>query len=391
MPDRCCVPCCESNYCSTKEIQGYISVFRFPSNPQLFNKWVKSIPRENWAPSKRSVVCIKHFEPHFILTSYHYQTASGQTQTYHYDRPKLKPEAYPTIFLGAPKYLTKLVRPPRKSPDERRNQIKDREIHSQNEFQETQRKEDVILNFDFLKQDLASYINKFNTDYCPYYYLHMEFKIKPTGGVVIYKMNYELMKCDFYVEISEDLVPKIYVQYTIMSIEEVQLIIGAKVLSKWSKLKEVLEHICLKNYAPTIDSALETLKKHFQKLINIISKTTASEIQIAQLNFLEEQIFLLFKQQKRYSSKMLMISLLISLQSKKCYEALRANSILQLPHPKYLQQLTSSLKVSPDKSLQNNHFLKVISSKLSEKWVVLEADKIYVKEAVEYKSGARNY
>jgi hypothetical protein len=159
MPDRCCVPCCESNYCSTKEIQGYISVFRFPSNPQLFNKWVKSIPRENWAPSKRSVVCIKHFEPHFILTSYHYQTASGQTQTY---------------------------------------------------------------------------------------------------------------------------------------------------------------------------------------------------------------------------SKMLMISLLISLQSKKCYEALRANSILQLPHPKYLQQLTSSLKVSPDKSLQNNHFLKVISSKLSEKWVVLEADKIYV-------------
>jgi hypothetical protein len=51
---------------------------------------------------------------------------------------------------------------------------------------------------------------------------------------------------------------------------------------------------------------------------------------------------------------------------------LRANSIFQLPHPKFLQQLTSSLKVSPDKSLQNNHFLKVISSKLSdlEKWVV---------------------
>jgi hypothetical protein len=137
MPDRCCVPCCESNYCSTKETQGYISVFRFPSNPQLFNKWVKSIPRENWAPSKRSVVCIKHFEPHFILTSYHYPTASGQTQTYHCDRPKLKPEAYPTIFLGAPKYLTKLVKPPRKSPDERRNQIKDREIHSQNEFQDS--------------------------------------------------------------------------------------------------------------------------------------------------------------------------------------------------------------------------------------------------------------
>jgi hypothetical protein len=73
-----------------------------------------------------------------------------------------------------------------------------------------------------------------------------------------------------------------------------------------------------------------------------------------------------------------MISLLISLQSKKYCEALRANSILQLPHPKYLQQLTSSLKVSPGKSLQNNHFLKVISSKLSdlEKWVVLEAEEI---------------
>jgi hypothetical protein len=79
-------------------------------------------------------------------------------------------------------------------------------------------------------------------------------------------MNYESMNCDFYVEVSEDLVPKIYVQYTVLSVEEIQLIIGAKVLSKWSKLKKVLEHICLKNYAPTIDSALETLKKHFKKI-----------------------------------------------------------------------------------------------------------------------------
>jgi hypothetical protein len=134
-------------------------------------------------------------------------------------------------------------------------------------------------------------------------------------------MNYESMN---YVEVSEDLVPKIYVQYTVLSVEEIQLIIGAKVLSKWSKLKKVLEHICLKNYAPAIDSALETLKKHFKKLKNIILETTASEIQIAQLNFLEEQIIFVFKQQKRYSSKILIISLLISLESKKLYEVCKS-------------------------------------------------------------------
>jgi hypothetical protein len=54
-------------------------------------------------------------------------------------------------------------------------------------------------------------------------------------------MNYESMNCDFYVEVSEDLVPKIYVQYTVLSVEEIQLIIGAKVLSKWSN-EHILPH-----------------------------------------------------------------------------------------------------------------------------------------------------
>jgi hypothetical protein len=56
----------------------------------------------------------------------------------------------------------------------------------------------------------------------------------------------------------------------------------------------------------------------------MILETTASEIQIAQLNFLEEQIIFVFKQQKRYSSKMLIISQLISLESKKLYEVCKS-------------------------------------------------------------------
>ena len=42
-------------------------VFRFPlKNPELNRKWITFVNRKDWAPTRRSGVCSKHFEEKFL-------------------------------------------------------------------------------------------------------------------------------------------------------------------------------------------------------------------------------------------------------------------------------------------------------------------------------------
>nr|CAI5843927.1 unnamed protein product [Callosobruchus analis] len=62
MPRTCCIPGCISNYNSTLNAGGsLISSFGFPEDEILKNKWLKAILRDDWFPSKCSVVCALHF------------------------------------------------------------------------------------------------------------------------------------------------------------------------------------------------------------------------------------------------------------------------------------------------------------------------------------------
>lgn len=149
-----------------------------------------------------------------------------------------------------------------------------------------------------------------------------------------------------------------------------------------------MEYVSDKRYIPTVESLVQNVVDQLE--IIKIKLAEEGDDKVGQVVFFSEQISNVFKEKKRYSPIMVMTSFLILMQSKKCYEALRANRILTLPHPKYLQNLTASLHVSPDKPLHNNHFLKVIAEKLTketDRWVVLELDEIYVTETVEYRSG----
>lgn len=53
MPSRCCVTGCKGNYDSTNE---KVSVFKFPSNEELSEKWMKAIPRKDFKATKSSRV-----------------------------------------------------------------------------------------------------------------------------------------------------------------------------------------------------------------------------------------------------------------------------------------------------------------------------------------------
>lgn len=100
---KCSVPGCRSNYNSA---EGHISVFKFPSDKELKEDWVRRIHRKDFVPTKYSVVCIKHFQSNFIIRTIEAEGKDGNKISCQRKRPILSNDAYPTIFSGQPAYLS---------------------------------------------------------------------------------------------------------------------------------------------------------------------------------------------------------------------------------------------------------------------------------------------
>lgn len=102
MPTTCCVPGCKSNY-NAKE---NISVFQFPNDEKLKEKWISAIHRVDFIPKSRTVVCIKHFAECFIIREDSVTRADGTILTVKRNHLKLTKDAFPTIFPNCPAYLS---------------------------------------------------------------------------------------------------------------------------------------------------------------------------------------------------------------------------------------------------------------------------------------------
>lgn len=106
MPRVWCVPSCKANYNSTlKSQQSYMSVFTFPKDENLRQKWIKSIPRKNWTPSKYSAVCMKHFRDSDIISYESWLSPDGAPILKR--NPLLVETAVPAVFPDLPAYLSK--------------------------------------------------------------------------------------------------------------------------------------------------------------------------------------------------------------------------------------------------------------------------------------------
>ncbi|KAG0692460.1 THAP domain-containing protein 2 [Chionoecetes opilio] len=118
MPRSCCVPGCKSNSSSVDA-----SGFRFPTDEQRRVQWIKAIHREDFMPTENTVVCAKHFEQSFIITEDSITRPDGTIMTAKRGWPTLTKDAFPTIFVNQPKYMTKEVPPARTTLQERRDRI----------------------------------------------------------------------------------------------------------------------------------------------------------------------------------------------------------------------------------------------------------------------------
>ena len=65
MVNKCVAFGCSSGY---DTISKKVSTFSFPlGKSDHIEKWIKFLNRNNWFPTKNSILCIKHFEDECIL------------------------------------------------------------------------------------------------------------------------------------------------------------------------------------------------------------------------------------------------------------------------------------------------------------------------------------
>lgn len=388
MPDRCAVPGCRSNYESAIKLEGYVRCFRFPKKSDLRNQWFRAIPRSNWSPSDRSVVCIKHF--HECQLSYYEKFKDKDRNLCEYKRsqPVLCENAVPKVFPNLPSYLSDTTPSrKRKDPEERREEVNQRERKRREDENRSIEEENNINDFQSFSSLVCSKVNINNWSIFLNYVCCIIYKIDHTNAPKIscsVRINNNL---SVEVHVNGGILPN----YVVIDRTSNYSICNDGILKDWNQLLKLIE-FCDRYEIPNnntkllifqIDAAFERLKS------SIDSEDSKNTRALQKLKFLHDQFTLLFSSKPKYNVNTILNAFLIYVQSVKCYDVIRLNNILSLPHPRYLQKLSASFAVSPVSENENTNFLKHITKHLSgnEKIVNLQVDEIHVKQSLDYKNG----
>lgn len=114
MARKCSVPGCRTNY------KGglVLSTFKFPNDKILRAKWERKMHREGFTATENSCVCILHFSKTFLVMEDVFKREDGSTLVVKRQRPKLKPNAYPTIVGPIAPHLEEQLPKKRKTWEE---------------------------------------------------------------------------------------------------------------------------------------------------------------------------------------------------------------------------------------------------------------------------------
>lgn len=230
MPKTCCVPGCKSNYNSTLKAGGsMVSTFGFPKDGILKGKWLKAIPRDNWSPSKYSVVCSIHFPENDIIREDIFVLPDGTVKKIP-TKTKLKPDAVPCIFPNLPEYLSKKVPVLRKSPEERHNE----NLARHNELNESFEKSDLINSFEDFILNYPKQISISDS---------WTIKVKKDSKIYFYILNLteDLISIVNQISVDINMVVKVFVNNTELTFKDLNWILPFDLkLTRWSQLENLL-------------------------------------------------------------------------------------------------------------------------------------------------------
>ena len=110
------MPSCMAKNCNSGRAKDppntRVVVYRFPKSVRISNRWIRGLRRGKWTPKPSSVLCSLHFEEDCFMPG---------TFNDPMIRPKLKPNAVPTIFDYNKKKKARKLPKNRTTPEEAKN------------------------------------------------------------------------------------------------------------------------------------------------------------------------------------------------------------------------------------------------------------------------------
>ena len=155
----CIAPGCTSGYGKEKLPPG-VSSHCFPKDPIKRAKWIQAIPRRNWNPLKKAVICSLHFDKEDFKDNRIDSNTSRDLGAL--KRKCLKEDAIPRKYPGLSKYLSK-SRPKERSKTVTSSARVQKQIHSAETAACSFLQADRVLTFqDLLKTDSHEFPSSWN-------------------------------------------------------------------------------------------------------------------------------------------------------------------------------------------------------------------------------------
>ncbi|KAM7300812.1 uncharacterized protein ISCGN_016397 [Ixodes scapularis] len=383
MPGCCCAPNCNSNYVSGPKVR----VYRFPSDAERRTAWTKAIPREDFAPTKYSVVCEKHFSPgDFATTTTYTDEKTGRVLEVPLQLRRLKPCATPSIFPNCPAYLSRNTPAAREGPEEKRARLEAEALQQalarSTEAYEDEQRNNSVSSFD----ELVAALKEFQV---------ADFWTKLVTDKQVLFLNFaprDAPVVRYSVTVSADLSLKAF--FGDLQLDKVGLLIFPMCVSDIRELEKALEvvHGFAKNSSNDQQRLEIVLKKTVAILEELSSENFPHEWQMEIVNFLMQQVHMLLSKSPNYPADLLVFSSLVFTISPHAYRFIRSTSKLKLPHPDTIRRVCASYVVNPCTEQQSTLFLSyakrlVAAMNEHEKTVTLVMDEIHLQPYLDYKGG----
>lgn len=387
----CCVPGCRTGYKlrrrETRKAAG-VSLFKFPSDSNLRQKWIKAIPRKNWTLTACHRVCGNHFsQEDFLSTS---SDTNSRRRGCRYSQAlsvrRLKNTAIPHLFPSLPHYLSKTQSHQRSEKATAFARYADQNLR----FENTNNKfihQDTVSDLESLKRKIldekipSGYVTVTGDTYLRFHYINSPESVDEAPRLLA------------SVVVTKDLEVTPFIGSFMLPSETYSHLISSKHLKSSSDLTNILAlckaladgHYIGKDGTHFLHLALPYLQSYVSAELSMESP---DEFSINVINFIIEQISLLQvpKKGRRYSTNILVNAFLWRLTSLSLYKKL--TTFFVLPSVAHLRRLSAGMNVEP--AQLDLGYMKVRTTNLSEreKIVTLMIDEVYTAQRVEYSSGS---
>ena len=360
---KCCAPGCRTGYDNDPNRgpdDPPVSTFQFPheKDPGRHARWVASVPRDQWQPSKNSRLCARHF----LDSDFKQQSTDSNPHrkaSVNIKKKVLKDDSVPSQWPGCPDHLTK-------TNTSRRSKAKQGEP------------DDVFSSFNDLQQKLPGKTLPGG----------VTSSLSPTSVSVFSITSANQPVVQYCVRISDTLIYEMWCGGREIALSDCTdsslFALGPKIKS-YLHLCNVLEYLKTQYNTDKVRTERDIISDIVQQLENPLFSENPK------VQFLKEQLSLLYNsvRTRRYSMSLMALAIIWQHTSPAAYRQILADGVLTLPTVRRIQQLSTAVTVDLELSSATVAYLSAKLSKLidKDKVVSLLIDEVHCKKNVEYSNG----